>query len=107
MGLRAGLLRESVTILRPVVTRNDYGEEVTTWEQVTTTRCRVDFRSGTRAVQTDEVFGATTVVFTLRRFYTLDVYMRLQWHGRLYSIQSVNEDNAKQYITIVADMIND
>lgn len=107
MGLRAGLLRESVTILRPVATRNDYGEEVTTWEQVATTRCRVDFRSGTRAVETNEVFGPTTVVFTIRRFYSLDVYMRLQWHGKLYNIQSVNEESQKQCITILAELIND
>ena len=107
MGLRAGLLRETMTILRPVVTRNDYGEEVTTWEQVATTRCRVDFRSGTRVVETNEVFGPTTVMFVCRRFYALDVYMRIQWHGRLYAIESVNEEGQKQSVTIIAQLINE
>lgn len=107
MGIRAGLLRESVTILQPVVARNDYGEEVTTWEQVCTTRARVDYRSGTRAVETNEVFGPCTIIFTVRRFYDLNVYMRVQWHGNLYSIQSVNLDEPRQSVIIVAQLVNE
>ena len=77
MGLRAGLLRESVTLLAPQVTRNDFGEEVTTWVEVVTTRARVDFRAGSRVVDVNEVANPTTVSFIIRRFPSINGYMRL------------------------------
>jgi SPP1 family predicted phage head-tail adaptor len=107
MGIRAGLLREKVTILKPVVTRNDYGDEVTTWEQVCTTRARVDFRSGTRAVEANEVVNPYTVTFVIRRFPQLSGYMRLSWHGNLYAIESINSEDHKQQQTIIASVINE
>ena len=65
MGLRAGLLRETITILRPIVSRNDYGEQTTTWEAVASTRARVDFRNGSRAVDVHEVTNLFTVTFII------------------------------------------
>lgn len=107
MGLRAGLLREVVTITRPVVTRNAYGEEVTTWEEVLTTRARVDYRSGSRVVDVNEVFNPHTVTFTIRRFPDITGYMRLSWRDQLYSIESVNYEPHRQQQTIIAQVINE
>ena len=107
MGLRAGLLREVVTIYRPVVTRNDYGEETTVWELVATTRARVDFRSGNRVVEVNEVANPYTVSFILRRFLEIDPHYRLQWRNRYYTIASVNFEPAKQQQTIIAEVVNE
>ena len=107
MGIRAGLLRETVTIVAPVVTRNDYGEEVTTWKEVATTRARVDFRNGTRAVEANEVVNPYTVTFVIRRFVELNGYMRLRWHGNEYAIQSINHEGHNQQQVIIASVINE
>ena len=37
----AGILKEVITIKRAVVIKNDFGEEVETWSDVTTTRAYV------------------------------------------------------------------
>lgn len=107
MGIRAGLLRDIVTIVSPVVTRNDYGEEVTTWEEVATTRTRVDFRSGTRAVEANEVVNPYTVTFVIRRFIQLNGYMRIRWKGREYAIESINDEGHNQQQVIIASVINE
>lgn len=107
MGLRAGLLRESIDILQPTIERNDFGEETTTWTVAASTRARVDFRSGTRLVDVNEVAAPYTVTFIIRRFYALTEYYRLRWRGRLYSIASINFEEAKQMQTIIAQVINE
>ena len=107
MGLRAGLLREQITINKPTVTRNDFGEESTTWSTVVTTRARVDFRNGTRAVEVNEVFNPYTVSFIIRRYHGLDGYMRILWRGNQYRIMSINLDVTKQQQTIIAEVVNE
>lgn len=107
MGLRAGLLREQIVVKRRTVTRNDYGEEVDTWTDVLTTRARVDFRSGTRMVDVNEVADPHTVTFIVRLNVQVNVYDRIEWRGRLYSVQSVNEEVTRQQITILAQVINE
>lgn len=107
MGLRAGLLRESVTLLAPQVTRNDFGEEVTTWVEVVTTRARVDFRAGSRVVDVNEVANPTTVSFIIRRFPSINGYMRLRWRDNLYAIESINYEVTKQSQTIIATLVNE
>jgi len=39
--MRAGLLKENITILTPIITKNDFGEQTQEWEQKTVTRARV------------------------------------------------------------------
>lgn len=107
MGLRAGLLRETITILRPIVSRNDYGEQTTTWETVASTRARVDFRNGSRAVDVHEVTNLFTVTFIIRRFYQVDGHWRIRWKDRIYNIESVNEEPTRQSVTIIASVINE
>lgn len=107
MGLRAGLLREQVAILRPVVSRNDFGEESTEWVKVTDTRARVDFRSGNRVVSVNEVTNPYTVTFVLRRFVEIEPNFRLAWRGRQYTIESVNSDPAHQQQTLICEVINE
>ncbi len=107
MGLRAGLLRESVTVKRPVVTRNDYNDEVVTYETAFTARARVVFRSGNRAVINHEEQNPYSVEFIIRSFYAVDNMMILEWRGNRYRILSNNFEPYKQQRTIIAELINE
>ena len=105
MGLRAGLLREVIDIYRPIVTRNDFGEETTQWALVAHTRARVDYRSGSRIVEVNEVTNPYSVTFILRRFISIEGHYRISWRGRLYNIESVNSDPARQVQTLICEVI--
>ena len=107
MGMRAGLLREVISITAPVVTRNDYGDEVTTYEPFATTRARVVFRSGSRGDINHEVQNPYTVEFLIWHISAVEDDVLLTWRGNSYRIVTINYEQQKQQQTIVGEVVNE
>ena len=107
MGLRAGLLREVVTVKKPVISVNDYGEQVQLWDDVVTTRARVTFNSGQRAVENHEVWNPYQVTFVMRYYHVIDGTMVIEWQGKRYNIISINKNVSQQMMTIIAEVVNE
>ena len=107
MGMRAGLLREVISITAPVVTRNDYGDEVTTYQPFATTRARVVFRYGSRGDINHEVQNPYTVEFLIRTHLDINPKMLITWRGNSYRIVTINYEQQRQQQTIVGEVVNE
>lgn len=98
--IQAGLLRESVTIQRPVETVNDFGESSTTWETYATRRASID---GIVVRETMDGQGNRTVAshdVSMRYVPGLEAGMRLLWTSRsparVLDILSITELNNRE-----------
>lgn len=54
--MRAGILKEIITILTPIVTKNKFGEQTQEWKQKMITKARVQHNSGTRTNENGDIF---------------------------------------------------
>ena len=105
--MRAGELRESITIKEPVVIKDSYGGNVTEWRDVISTRAKVKHDSGSRENQNNEIFHTAIVSFTIRLYHRLNESMIIIWNGRKYRILSIINELYKQSITIKTELINE
>lgn len=46
--MRAGILRETITIQQPITVQNEYGANGIEWKDVISTRAMADYNSGNR-----------------------------------------------------------
>lgn len=104
--MRAGLLTEPITFKKSVITKNQYGQEETYWDNHIITRGNVRFNSGNRVTENNEIINTYTVTFTVRNYHKIDEFMRILWKDKLYRILSIEEDRQKQSITIIGELIN-
>lgn len=106
--MRAGLLTDPVTFKKATITKNQYGQEETYWENHIITRGNVKFNSGNRITENNEIINTYTVTFTVRRYHNIDEFMRILWKDKTYRILSIEDgDRTRQSITIIAELINE
>ena len=103
--MRAGVLTEPITFIKAEISKNDYGQEETVWNDYIKTRSQVKYKSGNRATENNEIINTYTVEFIVRRYHKIDELMRILWKNRKYRILAINED--KQSITITGELINE
>lgn len=107
MGLRAGLLRHTVTFMTPTITRDAFGEQATEWVDVLSTRARVVYGGGSRRVANNEELNAYNVTFTVRSYHSINDQMRIKFNGRVYAIESLNIDAIAQQAVIITSVVNE
>lgn len=105
--MRAGLLRDSITIQEPVVVTDIYGGSSIEWRDIVNTRTQVNFNSGNRQNQNNEIITTYTITFTIRFYHKINEKMRIVWNGNKYRILSINRELYKQSITIITELINE
>ena len=105
--MNAGRLTEVISIERPFVEQNEYGANGIQWRAHITTRADVQFETGTRATENNEVIFSYNKVFTIRYYHDIDEKDRIIWNGKKWRILSLEPDKAKQLITIRTELINE
>lgn len=105
--ISAGKLSERVGILAPEVTRNEFGEQVTTYKNIKTIWANVIFQRGTQALVMGEVYLNRSITVTMRNNSLVHDRCRLQWDGKTYGIDSFNRSAHDGSITIVATLIDE
>lgn len=105
MTLRAGDLREAVTIQVSTQVTNAYGESTATWASLATRRAAVEGLTASEAMLTQEL--ATVATHTVRFRYVpgLNTAMRLLWTSRTpprtLDIVSITEKNNREEHSVV------
>lgn len=89
-GLRAGRLREQVTIKAYTEAADSYGQEIKTYSTRTTVRAEVKQLQGTEELQGGQYQGRGLYQFTMRDV-TLAQVDRLTWAGNDYEIIEIIE----------------
>lgn len=105
--ISAGKLSERVGILAPEVTRNDFGEQVTTYKNIKTIWANVIFQRGAQALVMGEVYLNRSITVTMRNNSMVHDRCRLQWDGKTYGIDSFNRSVHDGSLTIVATLIDE
>lgn len=105
--MRAGTLTEMVTILAPKVVINEVGEQSTEYIPRLNTKGKVDYNSGNRTIENNEVVFNYIKTFRLRYYITITESDRLQWNDRQYRILSIEPNRQLQELIITAELIHD
>lgn len=104
--MRAGLLKEPITILQPHIITNEYGEETTEYLHKYATRARVTHSGGNR-VENIEIYLNDYRDFQIRIYVDICDYDRIEWDGKQYRILSIDRNKEQQNITIKTERVND
>ena len=107
MGLRAGLLNEYITFRKRVITRDDFGEQSSVWQNVISTRARVVRLNGNRTMENNEVWHPTSLQFIIRSYHIIDNEMEIVYNGNRYNIVFIDVQRMNQLTTITAELINE
>ena len=105
--MNGGRLTEVITIERPSIAQNDFGANNLQWQKHIQTRADVQYESGTRATENDEVIFSYNKIFTIRYYHDIDEQDRIIWNNKKWRILSIEPDKAKQLITIRTELINE
>lgn len=105
--MNSGRLKEIITIQRSSITVDEYGANQLEWKDYITTRAAVQFDSGNRMNESNEIIFSYTKTFTIRVYHKVDEKDRIRWDGKYYRILSIEKDKDKQNLTIRTELINE
>lgn len=105
--MNAGRLDEIIVIQKPIVSKDEYGANITEWVDSIRTRADVQFESGNRQNENNEIVYSYSKVFTIRYYHNIDEFDRVIWKCKKYRILSIEPDKGKQSITIRTELINE
>lgn len=103
-----GSLDRKILIEEPIVlTDSDSNQYKTTgWQEIENNgqpRAKVEEKSGTEVMQTDQITGVKFTTFTIRYRTDLDLKYRIVYGGWTYNIQSILEIGRKRYLRITCE----
>ena len=105
--ISAGKLTDRVSILVPTTSQGQFGEQVTTWENVRTVWANVVYQRGVHALTAGEGWLTGSIAVTMRDNRTINDRCRLKWDGKTYMIESFNRSGRDGSITIVATKVDE
>lgn len=106
--MRAGLLRDVITLYVPSYVRNDVGELVTTYNENCKLKARVIHQTSNRAVENvGEVRHNQNQIFEVRIYNKIDDFDIIGWSGYKYRIIDISTDTQNQKKVITTEKIND
>lgn len=103
--MRAGQLRERVTIQQKVVTQNAFGEEVITWTTFATTWADVEPLTGREFIEQARREAEISYKVTIRYRTGIVPYMRISWESKTLRIEAVMPDGIKRQIMLMCSEV--
>ena len=103
----AGRLNEVVKIYNVESTVNDYGERIEDYVLSMTTRARVDFNSGNRTNENDEIVYNYQKTFNVRSYVPVTDTSHIEWQEKMYRVLSVEKRREYNDIVVIAELINE
>lgn len=103
----AGRLNEVVKIYNVESTVNDYGERMEDYVLSMTTRARVDFNSGNRTNENDEIVYNYQKTFNIRSYVPVKDTSHIEWQEKMYRVLSVEKRREYNDIVVIAELINE
>ncbi len=103
--LRAGSLKDRITVLQRGVTRTPSGQPVPgDWAPFLTVWADVRHLSGTAAIKAGAETSTVQVSMRIRRRTDVDATMRVQFEGKVYQINSVLPGSERTYVDLVCEV---
>jgi len=101
-----GLLRHRVTIQTYTVTPNRLNEEVTTWTDLKTVWCAVDYHDGAEREEAEQETAQQTIAFTIRYHPDyMDKKLRAVYRTKAHDITSAEDvQGMRRFIILKCDI---
>lgn len=94
--MRAGALKESIDVYQPgSYTVNAYGEQVDTWNKLTTVRARILMSTASDMMLQSVEVGASVLAVEIRYLQTVHENMRIVYESVSYDIKKVQHKYRK------------
>lgn len=94
--MRAGRLRHQITIEQPIRTRDEYGEDVASYQTFVTVWANKR-QPGGREMFTENVTEAEIkTIFEIRFRDDIDESMRVNWKGNYFDIQAITDPTGRE-----------
>ncbi len=106
--MRAGELRQRITIQQPTVSRDSFGAEVPAWSTLATVWAQVVTTGGAETIDAAQNAVATlTHEITIRWRDDVQPTMQVAWGVRLFTIRAVVDDNLQRQLILSCDEVVD
>lgn len=106
MGLRASRLNyEKIQILEPVISRNEFGEQVQTYQLKKTTKALVEFIDGKDEITNQNAVNSYSVKITIRSYNQVNDNDLILWNDNKYNIDYIKFDRSKMIKEIKCNRI--
>lgn len=105
--MQAGTLTERIKFLKLVKVKTDTGSEDNTYVLDHNCRARVTYTGGDRENENGDIFFSHHVIFEIRQGLKFDELYRIEWKGRPYRIECIEENRHNQSIKITTSLINE
>jgi SPP1 family predicted phage head-tail adaptor len=96
-GIESGRLKERVRLLRPVYTKDDFGQETVQWEDTGTYFAEVVGSGGGTSLsvsRTSITYNHTVKIRNSSRLAGITAEWRVEWKTRIFEIASVIEQDS-------------
>jgi len=99
--MRAGILRHLITIERPMITTNEYGESIITWTTFFETKAAIRPLKGTERFYNHALHSEATHSLTFRFKEQITPVMRVKFKERTFEITGVLNFNEANRTTLL------
>jgi SPP1 family predicted phage head-tail adaptor len=104
--MRAGELKQRITIQHQTITRDGFGAEVPTWATLATVWAKIITTGGVETIDAPQVATATiTHEVTIRWRSDVTPLMQVLWGTRTLTIRAVVDDNVRRMLVLSCDEV--
>lgn len=105
--MKAGMLKESISLYKPIVTKSDFGGTNVTYESFYTTRAAVLWNSGSRVNENNEIVFPQYKTFIMRTYVPITEQTRIKFNGKFYRVESIELNKKYNDLQVNAQLINE
>ena len=104
--LRAGLLKEHISIysLHPI--KSEYGETTYSYELYYQTSARVQSEKGIRTVENNEIVHSYNLIITVRSYCPIAYTDQIHYLNEIYRVISIERNIDNNSTQIIAERVN-
>lgn len=104
--MNAGILKEVILIYQPVLEKTESGAARTSWEPFYETHANVNYSSGNRSDENNELVYNNYYRFIVRHYVPVKENMRIHYNGNDYRINSIEPNKYYNNKEIYAEKVN-
>lgn len=105
--MQSGLLRDIIEFEQRELITNEFNEQMIEYKSCLTTKAQVEYSSGSRAIENNEMVVNYSPVFNIRYYHNINETMRIKFNNQYYRIVSIQPFKQYQYKKIIAELINE
>ena len=103
----AGRLTEYVTLLRPVVTKDDYGSKVTSYVTCRRVHAEVQWKQGGTGLEVSELFPDVRLNVIVYYAHPVEEKWRIEYDGTPYNVTAVERSRTRGLKRLICEKVNE